>query len=75
MGQYLENIAEIFGIVGVIGGFFAWLLTGVLSNKKDTITNAINIQHLNEKLKALEDEVNENRRDFEHWKDGKNKSS
>lgn len=72
MGQYIATVAEVMAICGVIGGFLGWLLTGLLSNKKDTITNTVNIQHLNERLKDLEKEVDDNRKEFEHYKDNKN---
>lgn len=74
MGESISQVGTIVGICGAFGGFLAWLLTGILSNKKDTISNAINIAHLNEKLKELEEEVDRNRREFEHWKDSKSKN-
>lgn len=74
MQPIVSVIAEIMGIFTAIAGGIVWYVSKLLSHKKDMIILQLQLEQLLQKIKDLETEVDLNRREFEHWKDGKNKN-
>jgi hypothetical protein len=69
MQDTAETILKIIGAAGIAGGILAWWIGKMLADKKDDIVNQLNITHLTERVKDLEDELKELKKDFEHYKD------
>jgi precorrin-6B methylase 2 len=72
MQNTLEGVLKV--IIGISGGVTAlliWWITKLLSDKKDIITNAVNIEHLEARVKQIEVDVKENMKEFHHYKDSK----
>lgn len=70
MGNNYEGMFKIIaGFIGAIATVLIWWISRLLSDKKDIITNAVNIENLKDEVKELKDEVKENRQAFEHYKD------
>lgn len=71
----MQNIAEallkIIGAVGIVAGILAWWMSKILADKKDDIVNQLNITHLTERVKDLEHELEEFKKEFERYKDAK----
>lgn len=74
MQPIVSVIAEIMAIFTAIAGAIVWYVSKLLSHKKDMLILQLQIEQLLAKIKELETEVDVNRREFEHWKDGKNKN-
>ena len=62
----------IIAVAGMFVSVLLWWVSKLLSDKKDIITNSVNIESLKERVSDLEDEVTSNRRAFEQWKDSRN---
>ena len=71
-----NNMDGILKVIIAVAGMFVsvllWWVSKLLSDKKDIITNSVNIESLKERVSDLEDEVTSNRRAFEQWKDSRN---
>lgn len=74
MQPIVSVIAEIIAIFTAIAGGIVWYVSKLLSHKKDMLILQLQLEQLLQKIKELETEVDLNRREFEHWKDGKNKN-
>lgn len=69
MKDTLGIIVNIVVIFGVIGGIIAWWIGKFLSDKTDDISSSVKIGALTEKVKELEQDLNELKREFYHYKD------
>ncbi len=65
----LETILKILGVATPVGAFLGWWLGNLLTAKKDMVVLQTKFNSLCEKVESLEEEVDRNRRDFEHYKE------
>ena len=73
MQNNMEGVLKvILGVAGIFSSVLLWWVSRLLSDKKDIITNSVNIESLKERVSDLEEEVRDNRRGFEQWKDSRN---
>ena len=63
----LIKIAATF--IGIIVTILLWWVSRLLSDKKDIITNMVEISNLKERMKQVEQDLKENKKDFDHYKD------
>jgi len=75
MQTNIEGMLKIaVGVAGAIATVLIWWISRLLSDKKDIITNAVNIEHLEKEMKQLQIDVKENKKDFENYKDKKHEN-
>lgn len=69
MQNTAETLLKIICAAGVVGGILAWWIGKMLADKKDDIINQLNITHLTEKVKELQHDLDELKKEFYHYKD------
>ena len=68
MDSTINSILKILAVCGPIGGAVAWFLTILLNNRKEILTMQLHIEQLKERIRDLEEEVDKNRREAEHYR-------
>ena len=73
MESILKNIA---GFASAVAAILIWWISRLLSDKRDIIKNSVDIEHLQKKqdeqdklIERIQQDIKENRKDFEHYKD------
>jgi hypothetical protein len=80
MQSIISIVAEVIGIFSALAGGIIWYISRLLNHKKDMLILQLQFETLLErvkgqdaKIKELEEEIKDNRKNFEHWKDNKHK--
>ncbi len=69
MTETAKIIFSIISAIGVFAGILAWWISKLLADKKDSITNALEISHLRHDFGKMEEDIKELTRKFEKYKD------
>lgn len=72
MTDTLKIIFSLITALGVFAGILAWWIGKMLSDKKDSITNTLEIEFLKKEFTRLEAELRDYKKSFEHYKDVQN---
>jgi F0F1-type ATP synthase membrane subunit b/b' len=67
----LESTAKVMGIILGSCTILGWVISAFLNNRKETISNRLKIEDLQEDLRELKKEVDTNRREAEHYRNEK----
>jgi len=71
MTETAKIIFSIITAIGVFAGILAWWISKMLADKKDSITNALDIGYLKHEFTRLQEDVKELENKFEKYKDEK----
>lgn len=55
----LSSVLLVLSILAIVGGFLGWVLSKFLTDKKDKLTLAFEIERIKERLSALEHDTDE----------------
>lgn len=69
MTETAKIIFSIISAIGVFAGILAWWISKLLADKKDIITNALEISHLQREIGELKSDVKDLISRFEKYKD------
>ena len=69
MTETAKIIFSIISAIGVFAGILAWWISKLKKKKKDIITNALEIQHLQREVGELKGDVKELKGKFEKYKE------
>lgn len=69
MTETAKIIFSIISAIGVFAGILAWWISKLLADKKDSITNALEISYLRHDFGKMEEDIKELTRKFEKYKD------
>ena len=69
MKEALEIVASIIAIFGVLGACLGWWISKFLTDKKDDVTNALRITHLESEQKSIREDMKDLETRFDKYKD------
>lgn len=72
MTETIKVILSIISAIGVFAGILAWWIGKMLSDKKDSITHALQIDFLKNELAEIKSDLKEFKRIFDIYKDSQN---
>ncbi len=68
MTETLKIIFSVISAVGVVGGILAWWIGKMLSDKKDSITHALEIEFMKKQLIEIKEDLKEFKKDFDAYR-------